>query len=65
MGGRPARMMGFEFDVPFDCGELLLEVVERSTASLNSFTCLEEAVPVFVGAGFVVLTVSVAPGTLM
>jgi len=58
-------MMGFEFDVPFDCCELLLEVVERSTASLNSFTCLEEAVPVFVGAGFVVLTVSVAPGTLM
>jgi len=58
-------MMGFEFAVLFDCGELLLEVVERSIASLNSFTCLEEAVPVFVGGGFAVLTVSVAPGTLM
>ena len=45
IGGRPARMMGFEFGVLCDCGALLLEVVERSTASLNSFTCLEETVP--------------------
>jgi hypothetical protein len=43
----------------------LFEVVERLTASLNSFTCLGEAVPGFVGAGFAFLTVSVEPGTLI
>ena len=61
IGGRPARMMGFEFAVLFDCGELLLEVVERSTASLNSFTCFSEAVPGFLGGGLAFLTVSVEP----
>src|SRR5690349_17944310 len=59
-------MMGFEFDLACDCCELLLEVVECwSIASLNSFTCLEEPVPVFVGTVVAVLTVSVAPGTLI
>jgi hypothetical protein len=43
----------------------LLEVVGRLTSSLNSFACLEESAPLFVGAGFAFLTASVAPGTLI
>jgi hypothetical protein len=58
--------MGYEFEVPCDCFELLLEVVERSTVSfvsLKSFTSLEETVSGFLGVGFAFVTISVAPLT--
>jgi hypothetical protein len=59
-------MMGFEFDVPCDCCELVLEVVEWSYAALNaSFSCEEEAASAFVGAGGTLLAVVVGGGTLM
>src|SRR4029434_10148860 len=54
-------MMGADVDPLCDCCELLFEVVERSTASLNSFTCFGEAVPGWLGGGVVFLTVSVEP----
>jgi hypothetical protein len=63
-------MMGFAFDVPCEgcpcegC-EPVFEVVELLTASLNCFTWLAEAAPVFAGAGLVFLAVSVALGTLI
>jgi hypothetical protein len=58
-------MMGFEFDVTCDCCEVVLGVVEWSYAALNAFSCVEEAAPVFVGAGGTLLTVLVGGGTLM
>jgi hypothetical protein len=63
IGGLVARMTGYEFEVPCDCFELSLEVVERSIVSLNSFTSLEETVSGFVGGGFAFVTISVAPLT--
>ena len=54
-------MMGADVDAPCDCCELLFEVVERSTASLNSFTCFGEAAPGLLGGGGAFLTVSVEP----
>src|SRR5262245_24896974 len=62
-------MMGSDFDVSCECFELSLpfalmpdasfEVVERLTASLNSFTCFGELAPAFAGAGFAFLAVPV------
>jgi hypothetical protein len=61
IGGRRARMMGCDFDASCECCARSFEVVERSTASLNSFTSFGEAVPGFLGGGFAFLTVSVEP----
>jgi hypothetical protein len=44
IGGRRARMMGCDFDASCECCARSFEVVERSTASLNSFTSFGEAV---------------------
>ena len=63
VGGRRARTMGCDVDEFCDCCELLFEVVERSTASLNAFTCFGETVPGFLGGG--AAFVSVEPGMLM
>ena len=65
VGGRRARTIGCDVDEFCDCCELLFEVVERSTASLNAFTYFGEAVPGLAGGGLAVLTVSVDPGMLM
>jgi hypothetical protein len=54
-------MMGADVDVPCDGCELLFEVLERSTASLNSFTCFGEVAPELLGGGGAFLTVSVEP----
>jgi hypothetical protein len=53
-------MMGCDFAASCECCELLLEVVERSTASLNSFASFG-AVPGSLGGGGAFLTVSVEP----
>lgn len=56
-------MKGADVDAPCDCDccEPLFEVVERSTASLKSFSCFGEAAPVLLGGGGALLTVSVEP----
>jgi hypothetical protein len=58
-------MMGCDVDEFCDCCELLFEVVELTTASLNAFTCFGEAVPGLPGGGLAVFTVSIEPGMLM
>jgi len=60
IGGRRASMMGCDVEAPCEGCEFF-EVVERSTASLNSFTCFGEVVPGSLGGGGVFLTVSVEP----